>query len=550
MSSRVTKTKPVIVPDLRHMSISRTGRLVPLFVTALALAACGSTVQQKGQANSPLTYDPTTSTQTPTAPATTDTTQGGGTLVPGAGTPTTAATTGSSNSSTTSSANSVTSNVGATAGATKAATTTTKTVTGTTITTVKPSVPATGRGWDKEYVYVGVVTANDVNAVAKQLGLKSIDGGDQEGEATAMANAINANGGLFGRKIKLVFHDLKGNDILSAPETAASSTCQYYAQDHQVIAVLSPVGGIDTASFRSCLAKNKVALFSVNTAPMDNVIGQSFAPYYYSMVTPSWNSLAPVLVSSLKAQGYFGGWDTATNSAGTAPVKVGVLVGITDVSIRVGNLVANSLKAQGYTPVVYSNDPKDFASAVLKMSGSGVTHILLPDGGQALFMLTAATQKYFPRYGLSSADAPEAALAANVPAAVLHGVMGVGWSPSLDVSDANDPGDTNAAETTCKSIYSKAGFEFSGRRLAEAIALSYCDGLRIITEGATAGVGLTPLSIYKGVVTIAPKFKSALSFGSGLNPTHLNIPGAVRPFGYIDACSCFRYTSTKNIVLP
>jgi hypothetical protein len=298
------------------------------------------------------------------------------------------------------------------------------------------------------------------------------------------------------------------------------------------------------------MLKNKIAFFSVNTTPQDNVIGQANAPYYYQMVSPSWNGFAPTMVSTLRSQGYFSGWDTSTNQSGSAPVKVGVLAGITDVSVRVGKLVASSLKAYGYDPVVYNNDPKDFTSAVLKMSGSGVTHLIIPDGGQVLFMATAATQKYFPRYGLSSSAGPEAVLASNIPAAVLHGSMGAGWSPSLDVNDANDPGDTSSAETTCKSIFSKAGFDFSGRRLAEAIALSYCDGLRIISEGATAGVGLTPLSIYKGVVTIAPTWKSALSFGSGLTPTHLTIPGAVRPFAFVDSCTCFRYTSTKNIPLP
>lgn len=537
------------------MSISRSGRYALLLVSAVALAGCGSTVQQKGHSSAGAGLSPDILTTAPaTASTGTDTTQGGGNVAPGVLTPATAAATtapaatgSTATSSATNSANTVTSTVGATA--TQAATTTTKTVTGTIIKTVKPTVPDTGRGWDKNYVYVGVVTANDVNAVAKQLGLKSIDGGDQEGEAKAMADAINANGGIFGRKIKLVFHDVKGNDVVQTPETVAAATCQYYAQDHPVVAILSPVG-VDTANFRACMVKNKIAFFSVNTTPQDSVIGQTNAPYYYQMVSPTWNSFAPTLVSTLRGQNYFSGWDTSTNQASTAPVKVGVLTGITDVSIRVGKLVASSLKAYGYDPVVYNNDPKDFTAAVLKMSGSGVTHLIIPDGGQALFMVTAATQKYFPRYGLSSADGPEAVLAYNIPAAVLHGSMGAGWSPSLDVNDANDPGDTSAAETTCKSIYSKAGFDFTGRRLAEAIAYSYCDGLRIISEGATAGVGLTPLSIYKGVVTIAPTWKSALSFGSGLTPTHLTIPGAVRPFAWVDSCTCFRYTGTKNIPLP
>ncbi|MCU1593378.1 MAG: hypothetical protein JWO12_770 [Frankiales bacterium] len=539
------------------MSNSRSGRYALLLVSAVVLTGCGSTVQSKGLApqadgvsQSPLTVPQVTTTraaQDPmlgTAPV----------IAPGArtATGTASAPTGSGAATTTSPVTGTVDTVNTVVTGTKTATgpiTTTKTVTGTIIKTAAPVVPATGRGWDKDYVYIGVVTQKDVNAVAKQLGLKSIDGGDQEGESTAMANAINANGGIFGRKVKLVFHDLNSNDVVATPETVGASTCQYFAQDRQVVAILSPAGGIDVPSFRACLAKNKIALFSVATGPMDNVIGQSLAPYYYSMAAPSWNSLAPVLVSTLKSQGYFTPWNVATNQAGTAKVKVGVLVGTTDVAARIGNLVANSLRAQGQDVLVLANDPKDFQAAVLKLSGSGVTHLIIPDGGQLAFVLTAATQKYFPRYGLSSVNAPTAVLEPNVPQQFLHGAVGVGWSPSLDVADANDPGDSSIAETTCHSLLSKAGFDFAGRRLAEGIALSYCDGMRIISEGATAGGGLTPLNIYAGVLAIAPTFKSALSFGSGLNATHLTVPGAVRPFRYVDSCSCFRYSSSKNISL-
>jgi hypothetical protein len=522
------------------MPISRSGRYALFLVSAVALAGCGSTVQSHGQAanGDALPQVPTATAGGGDVTVPTDPTQATVAASPAASTPTTST---ASTSRTTTQA--VTKTVSPT---TAAATSGIKPATGT---VSKVAVPATGRGWDKEYVYIGVITQKDVNAAAKQLGLKSIDGGDQEGEATAMANAINAKGGIWGRKIKIAFHDIDTTAALTSPDIAAGATCQYYAQDRPVVAVLSPAGPLDVANFRSCLAKNKIALFSVNTAPVDNVIGQSLAPYYYSMAAPSWNSFAPALVSTLASQHYFTPWNTATNLPGTAKIKVGILIGTTDVEGRIGTLLSNTLKDRGIDTFVYANDPKDFQGAVLKMSGSGVTHLIFPNGSQAGFLLTAASQSYFPRYGLSSANAPQAFLEQNVPQAILHGAVGAGWSPSLDVADANDPGDSSVAETNCRAVFKNAGFDFTDRRLAEAVAYSYCDGMRIIANGAQIGGGFTPLNIYAGVVAIAPTFKSALSFGSGLNATHLTVPGAVRPFVYSDPCKCFRYTTTTNTIL-
>lgn len=51
----------------------------------------------------------------------------------------------------------------------------------------------------------------------------------------------------------------------------------------------------------------------------------------------------------------------------------------------------------------------DFSSAVLKFRQAGVDHVLFtPDGGDAVFLFfqVAHSQKYYPRYGMTTASGP------------------------------------------------------------------------------------------------------------------------------------------------
>ena len=411
------------------------------------------------------------------------------------------------------------------------------------------TIPATGRGWDKMSVYIGVTTQKDVQAAAQSVGANGLDAGDQEGQANAMANELNRRGGLFGRQIKIIFHDESTVATAQDPNTAGNTACTYYTQDHPVIALLNPVTLMDVPSFRACMAKAHVPLFSASVAAVDAKVGQTLAPYFYQSVAPTWDALAPVLVSQLKAQGWFGGWSTVTGSPSKAPTKIGVLTGSNDVAVRVGALVKNALAAAGYSDTVvfqYADGSTDFSPAVLQFKGKGVTHVIVVDSSLLPFQLSANSQKYRPRYGVTSYNAPQTLLESNSPAGQLDGGLGTGWSPSLDVSDANDPGDTGPAEPECKAILAKGGQTFSGKRLAEAVAFAFCDGIRLIVQGAAAAGDLTGPGIYRGIQRIASGFSTAFSFADGLGPGRLFVPGAVRDLVFTSGCKCFRYAGSST----
>ena len=398
------------------------------------------------------------------------------------------------------------------------------------------------RGWDESFVYIGVTTQKDVQAAASSIGADGLDAGDQEGQALAVADELNRRGGLLGRRIKVVFRDLRTIDTVRDPVAAGNAACTYFTQDRPVVALVNAVTLLDKPSFRACLAKARVPLFSASVAAVDRVVSDELAPYFYQSVAPTWDALAPVLAARLRAQGWFGGWNPGTGSLAATKAKVGVLVVSEPVGRRVGAAISRALAGVGHGDAVTYEYAKagDLEPAVLQFAADGVTHVIASNTDLLSFQLAASSQRYRPRYGVTSINAPQV-LAINSPPGQNVGAMGVGWSPSLDVRDADDPGDTGPGETECRAILAKGGHTFTGKRVAEAVAFAFCDGLRLVVAGAVAGGGLTGPQIYAGVLRVAPSFSSAFSFRSGLAPGRLYVPGGVRDLVWDTPCDCMKY---------
>jgi hypothetical protein len=401
-------------------------------------------------------------------------------------------------------------------------------------------------------VYVGVATQKDVQQAFETVGVGGLNAGDQEAAARAVANELNRRGGLFGRKIQIVFRDHKTIATAQDPSGTAQATCTYFTQDRPVVAFLNPVTLMDGAPLRSCFAKARVPLFNASLASLDQQASQVYAPYLYASVAPVWDPLIPVLMSRLKAEGYFTGWDATNGTKTASKPKVGILIKTDEISDRIAARIGRAVTAAGAPdPQVYSfKDGSEMQSAVLQFRGRGVTHVIATDGGALLgFMLAAEDQTYRPRYGLSSFLTPAVLMEGTAPPRQLVGAIGVGWSASVDVDDANDPGPSGPGETECAGIFKKAGLDFTGKRLAEAVAFAFCDGLRLIVSAAIDGKGLAGPQVAQGMQAAGPALSSAFGFGNGLGPGRYYLPGAVRDVAYVESCTCFRYLSRTNYQL-
>ncbi len=515
-------------------------RLVALALGLSLLTACGSTVQQSSEVTAGGSLGQgTTGLTTEAAPGAVGAVPGSDTGVPAAPAPGSAAGPAAAGSTTVSRPGALAAPAkgGSSAGSAAAA------AAGLPPGSVAAAdVPEKGRGWDKDFVYIGVATQKDVAGVAKSVGANSLDPGDQEAQALSVAAYFNSRGGVFGRKVKIVFKDQATVATQQDPNTAGAAACTYFTQDRPVIGLLNPVTLMDVPSFRACLAKARTPLFSASVAAVDDKVGRDLAPFFYQSVAPSWNALAPVLVARLKAQGWFAGWNTRTGTTAPGAAKVGVLIDTTDVGKRVGAVVASALEAAGQpAPVVYAASGSDYSGAVLQFSGNGVTHVISTNSDLLPFQLSANSQGYRPRYGIHTYNAPQVFLEANSPQGQNTGALGVGWSPSLDVAQANDTGDVGPGEKLCKEVFAAGKQSFEGKRFAEAVAFAFCDGIRLIVGGAAAGGGFTGTQVYDGIQRTAGKFSSAFSFGSGLGPSTLFVPGAARDLTFVASCRCMKY---------
>lgn len=416
-------------------------------------------------------------------------------------------------------------------------------------------IPERGPGWDEKNVYVGIVTQKDTQQVFASFGADYVDPGDTELQAQAAAQAVNAAGGLLGRQVKLVFRDLKILETNQNPSSVGEATCTYFAQDHRVMAVWNISTQIDQApTFRGCLAKAGVPLFSTAARAVDDQLFASLAPYYYHSMMVSWSRLAPVLVNRLQAQGWFGPWDATLGRPGSGPVVVGLVVQDVPEGKRTAAALTQALKAAGIGRVetfAYARPEDGQSSSAQSFKGRGVTHIIVTDVELLAFQQAAATQNYKPRYGITTYNAPYANLERGglSPPGANNGASGVGWAPTLDVSDVKDPGPTSGWPR-CEAAMRQQQQSFSGKRLAKTYAATLCDTMWLLKGATDQGRGFTAPAIAAGVQAVGPRLPLAVGFAPAFTARAPFAPGQVRDLSWDSACGCLTYGNGGARLVP
>lgn len=498
---------------------------VALVATLAVATGCGSTVAGVGSTNNGQSGAAGLSAPAGSSPASGSGTTGGGAggLAPGAGQPggqaggTTAAGNGASSSG---------------MGGGQAGT----------------SSPVSGRGYDAHHLYLGFPTNNDVNRAAPS-GLGATDFGDQPSIIKAVVDDINRHGGILGRTIVPLFHDIATANLETDPTSQAQATCTAFTQDAHVVAVVNIVAGIDLPTFYSCLAHHDTPLISAGFVPADDALFNSYAPYLYKLTAASFTQLTPVWLTRLTAMGYFHGWNTTTGGPAAGQAKVGLLYPSQQPQQRIFSDVKRRLTAAGYTVAKeyqydassLNNESASMSNAVLQMRNAGVTHILSSESDVLLFMTAADSQHYRPRYALTSYHAAAVQLQGTVPNSQLVGSMGVGWLPVSDVDASHDPGPVSGGETSCRKLMQAAG-QSTSTASAEIVELAICDAVRLTADAINLSKNPTSGGLHAGLAALGAGFASALTWRNGLAPNRYDEPGAVREFAFNG--SAYSYVSS------
>lgn len=413
-----------------------------------------------------------------------------------------------------------------------------------------PPAGSSGRGFTKREIRIGYATQKDAETLGKQIGA-GVDFGDQEAIAKAIVKDINARGGVAGRKLELVFFDIKSAESTQDPNRVAQAACERWTKDTQVFAAISLATSINNDTLFSCMAKRQTPLVLNDVGMHDAARLAPYSGYVYAPSVPALERLVPTWLQRAKSQGYFkGGWDTVAGRSGTTPRKIGLLHTNNPAlgADKFGSIAERALAKQGL-PVAakyqhsgnMSTVSGDMSQAVLRFQQAGVTHVVA-DSMVFFFMQAAESQNYRPRYALTSFHAITA-IQDTASRRQLTGALGVGYVPTIDVDNARDPGDVSGAQARCRKVMKQAGQNTSNRQAMLIMTLA-CDGFNFLTSAVKKG-SLSPAGIQQGAKAMG-SLSPAATFGISFPGGRPDGASAARDLSYRSDIGRFAYSGGKN----
>jgi hypothetical protein len=497
------------------------------FVVSLALAGCGSTVQlSSGAQQQPVSGDGLSVAPVDAGLGQPPTPGGSATLgplKPGSSPATVNGTTGPGGGSSTGS-------------------------TGSTATRAAGNAAFNGRGVTSSTITIGAAIPSGVLAAGAAFGISGSGTVNEVDMWNTVVADVNKRGGVLGRKLVLYNHPVDVAAFVANPERTYGEVCADFKDDHKVFAAFVYVSD---ATLRQCFAKMG-SPFVVYGASVSSVVPQkAFSEYggnyLYIPGGITHERLANLMVESLLARSFTEKWDTINGApGGVAPVKLGLIHADTPDQNNYYAAYTRELAARGWkfsATATYSGGVSDALAAtkgaVLKFKAEGITHVF---GASAFFLRDAEDQKYRPRYAFLPALG--AFGAQNSPAAQMKGAMTVGWAPTADVFQPQDPGPTGGA-ARCTSVMKEAGL-LRGNRQDLKLMYAVCDAVYGISAALTTGGEASVPGLRRGYEGLGSSFKTALTFAAELGPARHFGVNSVRDMAWDTACSCLKYTSRTN----
>lgn len=394
------------------------------------------------------------------------------------------------------------------------------------------------------YYYVDTAAAN---AAVESTGAEGSTAGDYSKQVKAVADWLNARGGIAGRKIRLVGYKANISDPVAVSMQAA---CDHWTQDNKVYAGIGAGPGASDETLVSCMAKRGAIAVSTVYDVGDQVTFDRYRPHYFAPASLEYVTAAREYVTGLASAAFF-----------PRGAKVGLLTYDAPVNHRaVDRGVRPALAKAGMTDpeVAYVAPPSGLddqaalvsaiQSSVLRFRSEGVTHVLFLDGNASIsyfFIQQADSQGYTPRYGFSTLSYPSF-LQANFGPEQLRGSLGVGWSPTQDVGPADLP--PNPARSLCQKIMNDAGQRPTSQPDL-TIQLSICSQIFFLNEAFSRASGVTPADFAAAVSRIgSTNTTAAYGLGDSYAPGKPWGATTVRSLAYVETCSCFRYTGEPRSV--
>lgn len=401
-----------------------------------------------------------------------------------------------------------------------------------------------GPGVTNTTIALGITYCSDCAGTNAAVGAGGEDPGDTRRYFKAALDEVNARGGVLGRKLVPVFHEISASDPV---DVTAQAACETFTKDNKVL-IMYFRGDL----FYECGKKAGILVGALagGTGPTYEKFPNVFAPSQVRL-----ERLYDVTVKAMVRAG----WHKPEPTWPTG--KIGLITWDDNeyrFAMKNGYLKAMGAAGLKEEDVRYIAVPQDagaltdasaaISNAVLSFNDKDIDHVFIGDGPAGifggcgltfLFLTNARSQGYFPRYGFNSNNCPDFA---NHPKDQLAGMLGI---DSSDTEVAHDEGIAlNPVRERCYATMKKQGLpvgEDQTRNIA-GLACEYAYFAEAVVKRATNGTTLP--SMIAAAESLGTSYRSPTNYGNRLGPRQHDGPALFRALQWDAGCSCTKYTST------
>lgn len=400
-----------------------------------------------------------------------------------------------------------------------------------------------GPGVSDTEIKLGIPYCSDCGAANAAIGAGGEDYGDPRRYYQAVLDDVNARGGVLGRKLVPVFHEISASQNI---DTSSQAMCETFTKDNKVLIIFMR-GEI----IYEC-AKKAGALVggSGGSGPVFDRYPNMFAP-----ATIRLERLGAVTVKAMVKAGWHKpepkwptgriGLITWDNSDYRYAMKEGWLKALAE----------SGLKETDVRYVAVPQSDKSLAdasaaisSAVLAFREQGIDHVFISDGPAGIFtgvgltlmfLQNAESQRYYPRYGFNSNNSPGWS---NLPASQQSGMLAV---DSYDTERANDEGIAlNSERERCWALIKKRGLKATDGQPTALAALNACETGWFIEALLERAAGATSLAqLIAAGESLGTSYRSPFTYGTRLAKGQHDGTALFRNSRFDDACACMKYSS-------
>ncbi len=391
----------------------------------------------------------------------------------------------------------------------------------------KVTPPPSEMWYDTPMIVSFIIT--DVSMVSAALGWEVPDQGDLETAIVALTSMINGGGGVAGRLIEPKIRVF--NAITDDPITEGE-LCTAITQDDKADFVV--LTGQFQENARPCYADAGTTMLDVTLFPIDQVGYDELAPYLWSPLFPSYDTLIEGLADALTAND----WLTDA-SLGVLGIESEMNRRIYENSLlpRIESAGQEVLSVNWIDPATSTSIENGLSQAILRFKQENVDKVIVLGGSRmASYMMDiAGTQNYAPAYAMTSYDSPEFNIRNNPE--LLVGALGISILPGWDVADDQYPSPANAAEELCLDILSGNGLTYESRNNSRT-ALLYCDAIMLLYHAGSLAASPSTEDVRAALWEIGDSFEAASVYSVELNENAYAGGAGYRVFAFDESCSC------------